>query len=110
MTDPIVTLEVTAIFENAQQVGLTARIGRAQPDPQGGWVCAVELSPVYQEAMNVKGVDSFHATWLACSLVLKLLAHLKGERVALQHPDGTEFPLAAYLAGLDGPPRDAAGG
>jgi hypothetical protein len=110
MTEPIVTLEVTAIFENAQRVGLTARIGRAQPDPQGGWVCAVELSPIYQEAMNVKGVDSFHATWLACSLVLKLLAHLKGERVALQHPDGTEFPLAAYLAGLDGQPRDAAGG
>ena len=29
MTDAIVTLEVIAVFENAQEVGLTARIGRA---------------------------------------------------------------------------------
>jgi hypothetical protein len=110
MNEPIVTLEVTAIFENAQQVGLTARIGRAQPDPQGGWVCAVELAPVYKEPMNVKGIDSFHATWLACSLVLKLLGHLRNEGVALRHEDGSEFPLDAYVAGLDGKPADAAGG
>ena len=113
MNDPIVTLEVIAVFENAQQVGLTARIGRAEPetrDPQGGWVCPVELSPVYKEAMNVKGVDSFHATWLACSLVLKLLGHLKNEGVALRQEDGSEFPLEAYVAGLDGKSGNAAGG
>ena len=112
MTDAIVTLEVIAVFENAQEVGLTARIGRATPDPQaqGGWVCPVELAPVYKEPMNVKGVDSFHATWLACSLVLKLLGHLKSEGVVLRHDDGSEFPLEAYVAGLDGKPRDAEGG
>src|SRR2546428_6671590 len=109
MNDPIVTLEVIAVFENAQQVGLTARIVRAQPDPQGGWVCPVELSPVYKDAMNVKGVDSFHATWLACSLVLKLLGALRSEGVALRHEDGSEFPLDAYVAGLDGKPGNAPG-
>jgi hypothetical protein len=111
MTEPIVTLEVIAVFENAREVDITARIGRAEPDSaQGGWVCAVELAPVYKEPMNVRGIDSFHATWLACSLVLKLLGHLKGEGVALRHTDGSEFPLEAYLAGLEGKPGDAAGG
>ena len=99
-----------AVFQNGRDVGLTARIGRAQPEAAGGWVCPVELSPVYAEAMNVKGVDSFHATWLACSLVLKLFGHLKDEGVALRQTDGSAFPLEAYLAGLGGAPRDAAGG
>ena len=60
--------------------------------------------------MSVKGVDSFHATWLACSLVLKLLAHLEAEGAALKAADGSAFPLEAYLAGLDAGARDAEGG
>lgn len=109
MTDFIVTLQVVAVFENAREVPLTARIGRATADPQGdGWVCPVELAPVYTEAMSVKGIDAFHATWLACSLVLKLLGHLKREGAALRSADGSEFPIDAYLAGLDG--ANAAGG
>lgn len=109
MTDPIVTLEVVAVFQQSKEVGITARIGRAEPDAQGGgWACPVELSPVYAEAMSVKGIDSFHATWLACSLVLKLLGRLKREGAALRSADGSEFPIDAYLAGLDG--ADAAGG
>jgi hypothetical protein len=111
MNDAIVSLEVIAVFENSQQVALNARIGRAQPDSQaGGWICQVELAPVYAEAMNVKGIDSFHATWLACSLVLKLLRHLKEEGAALRCEDGSEFPLDAYLAGLDAKPGNAPGG
>jgi hypothetical protein len=110
MSDFIVKLEVIARFANGQEVGLTARIGRAQPEAEGAWVCPVELAPVYQEPMNVKGVDSFHATWLACSLVLKLLGHLKAEGVALKAADGSAFPLEAYLAGLGAGPQDAAGG
>jgi hypothetical protein len=107
MTDAIVTLEVVAVFEQSKEVEITARIGRAAPDAQGdGWVCQVELAPVYAEPMNVKGIDSFHATWLACSLVLQLLGRLKREGVALRSPDGSEFPVDAYLAGLSG----AAGG
>jgi hypothetical protein len=123
VNDVIVTLEVIAVFQNGQEVGLTARIGRARPEdkrPEGeeqeakqqedSWVCPVELSPVYQEPMRVKGVDSFHATWLACSLVLKLLGHLKAEGVALKAADGSAFPLEGYLAGLGAEPRDAEGG
>jgi hypothetical protein len=110
MTDAIVTLEVLAVFPNDRQVGITASIGRATEESAGAWVCPVTLSPVYARPMNVKGIDSFHATWLACSLVLKLLGHLKGEGVGLRHTDGSEFPLEAYLAGLDGKPGDAAGG
>ena len=110
MNDAIVTLDVIAVFQNGQEVALTARIGRAQPEGPGAWVCPVELAPVYREPMNVKGVDSFHATWLACSLVLKLFAHLRDEKVLLRHADGSTFPLEAYLAGLGGGPQDAAGG
>jgi hypothetical protein len=110
MNDVIITLEVSAVFQNGQEVRLTARIGRAQPEGKGAWVCPVELAPVYEEPMNVKGVDSFHATWLACSLLLKLFAHLKGEGVLLRQEDGSAFPLEAYLAGLGGAARDAPGG
>lgn len=122
MNDVIVTLEVIAVFQNGREVGLTARIGRAQQEDkrqdkqqddkqqEHDWVCPIELSPVYQEPMRVKGVDSFHATWLACSLVLKLLGHLKAEGVALKAVDGSAFPLEGYLAGLGAEPRDAEGG
>jgi hypothetical protein len=115
LNDVIVKLEVIAVFENRREVALTARIGRARPEDKrqegkDGWVCPVELSPVYQEPMSVKGVDSFHATWLACSLLLKLLGQLKAEGVALKAADGSAFPLAGYLAGLGAEPRDAEGG
>ena len=103
MSDIIVTLSVNAVFPNGREVALTARIGRAQPEAKDAWVCPVELAPVYAQPMSVKGVDSFHATWLACSLVLKLLARLKQDGAKLENADGSEFPLEAYLAGLDGP-------
>jgi hypothetical protein len=106
--DFIATLEVIAVFTNGQEVGLSARIGRAAPH-DGAWVCPVELSPVYGEPMSVRGVDSFHTTWLACSLVLKLLGHLKAEGAALKAADGSAFPLEAYLAGLGAGAQDAEG-
>ncbi len=109
MKDAIVTLEVVAVFAQAKAVPITVRIGRAAPQGDG-WVCAVEISPVYAQPMAVRGVDSFHATWLACSLVLKLLGHLRNEGVALKHEDGSEFPLDAYVAGLDGKEGNAPGG
>jgi hypothetical protein len=108
MNDPIATLEVIAVFDEARRVTLQARIGRAAADPQGeGWTCPVELAPVHAQPVTVSGVDSFHATWLACSLVLKLLAQLRHEGAALRSADGSEFPVDAYLAGLG---KDAAGG
>ena len=110
MSDIIVTLAVNAVFPNGREVALTARIGRAQPEAKDAWVCPVELAPVYAHPMSVKGVDSFHATWLACSLVLKLLAHLKAEGAELRASDGSAFPLEDYLAGLDAGPHGAEGG
>ncbi len=107
MTDAIVTLQVVAVFEQAKEVAITIRIGRAAAQGDA-WACPVEVLPVYTQPMSVKGVDSFHATWLACSLVLKLLAQLKNDGAALRSADGSEFPLDAYLAGLGG--SDAAGG
>lgn len=109
MNDPIIELDVVAVFDGTREVALRAQIGRAQADAAGGWCCAVELAPAYQEAMSVRGVDSFHATWLACSLVLKLLAQLRQEGVELRSSDGSAFPLEGYLAGLDGAAGDAAG-
>jgi len=106
MTDPIVTLEVTAVFQKTKEVEIVVRIGRAAPEGDG-WTCPVELAPVYAQPMSVRGVDAFHATWLACSLVLRLLGQLKQEGAALRSADGSEFPVDAYLAGLGG---DAAGG
>ncbi|HEX2199973.1 MAG TPA: hypothetical protein VHG88_15335 [Burkholderiales bacterium] len=105
MKDAIVTLEVVAVFAQAKEVDIAVRIGRATPH-EDGWACPVELAPVYAQPMIVRGVDAFHATWLACSLVLKLLGQLKQEGAALRSPDGSEFPVDAYLAGLG----DAAGG
>ena len=107
MKEPIVTLEVTAVFEQAKEVAIAVRIGRAEPQDGGGWACAVEVAPVYAQPVVVRGIDSFHATWLACSLVLKLLGQLKKEGAALRSTDGSEFPIDAYLAGLG---SDAAGG
>jgi hypothetical protein len=106
MKEPVVTLEVVAVFAQAKEVAITVRIGRAEPQGDG-WACAVEISPVYAQPMAVRGVDSFHATWLACSLVLRLLGQLKHEGAALRAADGSEFPIDAYLAGLG---SDAAGG
>ena len=110
MKDFIATLEVIAVFKNGREVGLTARIGRAAPQ-DGAWLCPVELSPVYGEPMSVKGVDSFHATWLACSLVLKLLGHLKaegwraeGRPTAARSPSKTTWQASARAA------QDAEGG
>ncbi|MGH8670176.1 MAG: DUF6968 family protein [Burkholderiales bacterium] len=107
MNDPIVTLEVVAVFERSKEVEITVRIGRAAAQGDA-WMCPVELAPVYAQPMQVKGVDAFHATWLACSLVLKLLGQLKQEGAALRTAEGSEFPVDAYLAGLGG--GDAAGG
>ena len=106
MKDAIVTLEVFAVFAQAKEVAITVRIGRAEPQGEG-WVCPVEIAPVYAQPMAVRGVDSFHATWLACSLVLRLLGQLKKEGAGLRSADGSEFPVDAYLAGLG---TDAAGG
>jgi hypothetical protein len=60
----------------------------------------VQLSPLYSNLADIRGIDSFHAVWLACSLILKLLSRFRESGGSLQHGDGSDFPLEDYLAGL----------
>lgn len=92
------------MLATGERVALAARIGRPYADGDAAWACPVELAPLYQDLVDIRGIDSFHAVWLACSLLLKLLGHFRAAGGRLLHQDGSEFPLDAYLAGLDGKP------
>ena len=103
MVKPLVaSLEVIAILQDGKRAALTATIRHPYEVEDGRWAARVQVKPLQEKALEVRGVDSFHALWLACSLVLKVLAQLAAEGAKLQNADGTEFPLQAYLAGLDG--------
>ena len=92
------------MLASGERVALAARIGRPYADGDSAWACPVELSPLYQDLVDIRGIDSFHAMWLACSLLLKLLSAFRDAGGSLLHRDGSEFPLEAYLAGLAGKP------
>jgi len=93
-------LAVLAVLPDGKSVELRATIRPPFEDENGQWIARVQLKPLHKEPLDVRGVDSFHALWLACSLVLKLLEQLASEGARLEATDGSEFPLAAYLAGL----------
>ena len=95
-------LSVVAILDSGQRVEVEATIRPPYEADDGQWISRVQVKPLRGAPLDVRGIDSFHALWLACSLVLRLLAELKGGGARLENPDGSEFPLAAYLAGLDG--------
>jgi hypothetical protein len=99
----MVTLEIIALLGEDRRLDIHASIGAPQRRDDGSWICRVEVAPLQDQALDVRGVDSFHAVWLACSLILKLLVQLKDAGARLENADGSEFPLDAYLAGLDGP-------
>ena len=96
------SLDIVAVTAEGRQLAISASFGAPQRQDDGSWLCRVEVAPLQEQALEVRGVDSFHATWLACSLILKLLTQLKEGGARLQNADGSEFPLDAYLAGLDG--------
>jgi len=98
----VVTLEVIALSSGDRRIDIRASIAAPQRQDDGSWLCRVEVAPLQDQALDVRGVDSFHAVWLACSLILKLLAQLKEAGARLENADGSDFPLDAYLAGLDG--------
>ena len=104
MGDVIASLEIVGLKATGEEVRISAQIGRPYRveggDQPGGWACAVELAPLYGELPPIRGIDSFHAIWLAASLVLKLLKHFKAGGGQLLNDDGSEFPLEAYAAGL----------
>jgi hypothetical protein len=104
MGDLIASLEIVGLRASGEELRIAARIGRPHRveggDQPGGWACTVEIEPLYAELPEIRGIDSFHAMWLAASLVLKLLKHFKATGGQLLNDDGSEFPLDAYAAGL----------
>lgn len=102
MKDPVASLEVVAVTAEGKELRLEVRIGRPYAEEEGSWACAVEVSPIYGELADIRGVDSFHALWLACSLVLKLLESFRSSGGKLYDSEGGEFPLEGYLSGLGG--------
>jgi len=97
----VASIDVVAILRDGKRVKIRASI-RPPHEDAGQWVSTVLIKPLQEKPLEVRGVDSFHAVWLACSLVLKLLARLRQDGASLENPDGSDFPLEAYLAGLDG--------
>jgi hypothetical protein len=97
----MVTLEVVAQMKDGKALTIRAHIEAPRRDEDGSWACKVEVAPLQDQVLSVRGVDSFHAVWLACSLILKMLTQLKEAGAELRSSDGSEFPLEAYLAGLD---------
>ena len=100
--EPVASFEVVAVTPEGKELKLTVRIGRPFAEKEGSWACPVELSPIYGELADIRGVDSFHALWLACSLVLKLLENFTATGGRLRDSAGGEFPLEGYLRGLGG--------
>jgi hypothetical protein len=100
--DPVAALELVAVTADGRQLELAVRIGRPRQLEAGGWDCPVEITPIYGQLGNIRGVDSFHALWLACSLVLKLLETFRSAGGRLLDREGGEFPLEGYLRGLGG--------
>jgi hypothetical protein len=96
----VAKLEVKAVHPGGETLALTAEIGGPREERDGRWACAIEIAPLKSKLEDVRGADSFHAVWLACALVLKLLGNLKDEGWRLENADGSEFPLEDYKAGL----------
>jgi hypothetical protein len=94
-------LLVDAVLQDGKRIELDARIRPPYEGEDHYWVCRVQIKPLQGEPVDVRGVDSFHAIWLALSLVLKLLTQLRASGARLENRDGSEFPLDAYLAGFD---------
>jgi hypothetical protein len=88
------------VRESGERVELRLEIGRPREERDGRWACSIAVAPLKTQPDDVRGTDSFHAVWLACALVLKLLDNLKADGWSLQNRDGSAFPLDAYRSGL----------
>ncbi|HET7198421.1 MAG TPA: hypothetical protein VFI86_07120 [Burkholderiales bacterium] len=95
------TLDILARMGGGQDLPIRATIAAPEPQADGSAICRLTIAPLEKQPLDVRGVDSFHAVWLACGLVLKLLTHLRSAGAELRAADGSAFPLDAYLAGLD---------
>jgi hypothetical protein len=96
----VAKLEVAGVQPDGKRVALTFEIGRPREERDGRWACSIAIAPLPTKLDDVRGTDSFHAVWLACTLVLMLLGNLQAEGWRLENPDGSQFPLEEYKAGL----------
>jgi hypothetical protein len=96
----VAKLEVVGVRPEGERIALKVEIGRPREERDGRWACSIAVAPLKTKLDDVLGADSFHAVWLACVLVLKLLGNLKDEGWRLENADGSEFPLEDYKAGL----------
>ena len=94
-------LDVLARLPDGKELAIRAELSAPERQADGSWICRVSVAPLQAQQLDVRGVDSFHAVWLGCSLILKLLTHFDKAGAALLNPDGSAFPLGLYLAGLD---------
>ena len=101
MKNLVAKLEVVGVRATGERVELRLEIGRPREERDGRWACSIAIAPLESQPDDVRGTDSFHAVWLACALVLKLLENLKADGWSLQNKDGSAFPLDAYRSGLD---------
>lgn len=97
----MVSLDVVARMPDGKELAIRAEIGAPERQADGSSLCRVSVAPLQDQPLDVRGVDSFHALWLACALILKLLTHLRSAGAQLFSADGSAFPLDQYLAGLD---------
>jgi hypothetical protein len=104
----VAKLEVTGVRPDGERLALRVEIGRPYQERggerDGHWACEIAIAPLKTRLDDVRGADSFHAVWLACSLALKLLDNLQAEGWALENRDGSAFPLEAYRTGLGADP------
>ena len=100
MKNLVAKLEVVGVRPDGERIELKAEIGRPREERDGRWACSIAIAPLETQPEDVRGTDSFHAVWLACALVLKLLENLRADGWSLQNRDRSEFPLDAYRTGL----------
>ena len=100
MKNLVAKLEVIGVRPDGEHVPLRAEIGRPREERDGRWACEIAIAPLNAKLDDVRGADSFHAVWLACALVLKLLENLQAEGWRLENADGSAFPLEEYRSGL----------
>ena len=101
----IAKLEVIGVRPDGERIELRAEIGRPREERDRRWACEIAIAPLKAQIDDVRGTDSFHAVWLSCALVLKLLENLKVEGWRLENDDGSDFPLEAYRSGLGPAPQ-----
>ena len=105
MKNVIAKLEVIGVRTDGERIELRAEIGRPREERDRRWACEIAIAPLKAEIDDVRGTDSFHAVWLSCALVLKLLENLRAEGWRLENDDGSDFPLEAYRSGLGPAPQ-----